>query len=83
MRSIWTPASWWLRRSTQRTRATRRRSAHAGRGQKNLAAAGLALTSEYPSDLVADKGYHSPDGLKDLDGGPWKMRIAEPKPANG
>ena len=51
--------------------------------QKNLTAVGLAPTSEDPSDLVADKGYHSRDGLKGLDGGPWKTRIAEPKPANG
>jgi len=32
---------------------------------------------------VADEEYHSRDGLKGLDGGPWKTRIAEPKPANG
>ena len=51
--------------------------------QKNLSAVGLAPTSEYPCDLVADKGYHSRDGLKGLDGGPWKTRIAEPKPAKG
>ena len=51
--------------------------------QKNLAVVGLAPTSADPSDLVADKGYHSRDGLKRLDGGPWKTRIAEPKPANG
>ncbi len=50
---------------------------------KNLFAVGLAPTPEDPCDLVADKGYHSRDGLKGLDGGPWKTRIAEPKPANG
>jgi transposase len=50
---------------------------------KNLSAAGLAPTPENPSDLVTDKGYHSRDGLKELDGGVWKTRIAEPKPANG
>jgi hypothetical protein len=44
---------------------------------------GLAPTPENPGDLVTDKGYHSRDGLKELDGGPWKTRIAEPKPANG
>ena len=32
-----------------------------------------------PVDLVADKGYFSRDVLKDLDGGPWRSRIAEPK----
>jgi len=50
---------------------------------KNLSAAGLAPTPENPSDLVTDKGYHSREGLKELDGGVWKTRIAEPKPANG
>ena len=40
--------------------------------QKNLAAVGLAPTSEDPSDLVADKGHHSRDGLKELDGGPGR-----------
>ena len=32
-----------------------------------------------PAELVADKGYHSRETLKSLDGGPWKTRIAEPK----
>ena len=32
-----------------------------------------------PVDLVADKGYFSRDVLKELDGGPWRSRIAEPK----
>ena len=31
------------------------------------------------AELVADKGYHSRDGLKDLEDGPWKSRIAEKK----
>ena len=30
-------------------------------------------------ELVTDKGYHSRAVLKDLDGGVWKTRIAEPK----
>ena len=30
-------------------------------------------------ELIADKGYHSRDGLKDLEDGPWKSRIAEKK----
>jgi transposase len=29
---------------------------------------------------VADKGYHARAVLKDLDGGVWKTRIAEPRP---
>jgi transposase len=29
---------------------------------------------------VADKGYHSRETLKNLDGEPWRSRIAEPKP---
>ena len=50
---------------------------------RNLAEIGLAPTSEAPCELIADKGYHSRDGLKDLDGGVWKTRIAEPKPSKG
>ena len=38
-----------------------------------------APTTENPSELVADKGYHSRAVLKDLDGGAWKTRIAEPR----
>ena len=49
----------------------------------NLAGIGLAPTSEDRCDLVTDKGYHSRDGLKRLDGGAWKSRIAEPAPAHG
>ncbi|SMP62731.1 transposase, IS5 family [Desulfonatronum zhilinae] len=33
-----------------------------------------------PAELCADKGYHSREVLKELEGGPWKTRIAEPKP---
>jgi transposase len=47
---------------------------------RGLDAAGLALCAEAPRELVADKGYHSRAVLKDLDGGPWQTRIAEPKP---
>ena len=51
--------------------------------EKNLSAVGLAPTPEDPCDLVADKGYHSCDVLKDLDDGPWKTRISEPRPSTG
>ena len=51
--------------------------------EKNLSAVGLAPTPGEPSDLVADKGYHSRDVLKGLDDGPWKTRIAEPRPSKG
>ena len=34
-----------------------------------------------PAELIADKGYHSRDGLKALDGGSWKSRICEPRRA--
>src|SRR4051795_412600 len=46
-----------------------------------LAAVGAAPTPEDPAELVADKGYHSRDGLKDLEDGAWKSRIAEKKAA--
>jgi transposase len=51
--------------------------------EKNLAAVGSVPTPEDPCDLVADKGYHSRDVLKDLDDSPWKTRIAEPRPSKG
>ena len=50
---------------------------------RNLAEVGLAPTQAEPCVLVGDKGYHSREGLKDLDGGVWKTRISEPEPANG
>jgi hypothetical protein len=34
--------------------------------EANLAAVGTGPTAEEPAELVADKGYHSRDGLKDL-----------------
>ena len=36
---------------------------------------------EDPAELVADKGYHSRAGLKQLEDGAWKTRIAEKKQA--
>jgi transposase len=48
--------------------------------QNNLAQINAAPTPDEPSELVADKGYHSRAVLKELDGGAWKTRIAEPKP---
>src|SRR5512143_946448 len=45
----------------------------------NLAEADRAPTTTATAELVADKGYHSRTVLKDLDGGVWKTRIAEPQ----
>jgi transposase len=47
--------------------------------EANLVAVGAGPTVEDPAELVADKGYHSRDGLKDLEDGAWKSRIAEKK----
>ena len=47
--------------------------------EANLAAVDAAPTPEDPAELVADKGYHSRDGLKELEDGAWKSRIAEKK----
>ena len=47
--------------------------------EKNLAQVSAAPTIDQPSELVADKGYHSRALLKTLDHGVWKTRIAEPK----
>ena len=51
--------------------------------EKNLSAVGLAPTPQDPCDLIADKGYHSREVLRGLDDGPWKTRIAEPRPSKG
>jgi hypothetical protein len=45
----------------------------------NLAKVGRAPTAAATAELVADKGYHSRAVLKDLEGGVWKTRIAEPQ----
>jgi transposase len=47
--------------------------------EANLMAVDAGPTAEDPAELVADKGYHSRDGLKDLEDGAWKSRIAEKK----
>jgi transposase/osmotically-inducible protein OsmY len=47
--------------------------------RRNLASLGAAPSSEAPAECVADKGYHSRAVLKDLDGSPWRSRIAEPQ----
>src|SRR3546814_5909970 len=50
---------------------------------RNLADLGLAPTSGDPCDLVTDRGYHSRELLKVLDGAIWQTRIAEPAQPNG
>lgn len=47
--------------------------------EANLAEVGLAPTKDDPAELIADKGYHSRQVVKDLDGGAWTTRIAEPE----
>ena len=47
-------------------------------GEKNLAQISAAPITQAPSELVADKSYHSRAVLKTLDG-VWKTRIAGPK----
>jgi transposase len=44
----------------------------------NLETVELAPAPAVPTEVVADKGYHSRAVLKRLDGGPWTTRIAEP-----
>ena len=45
----------------------------------NLTTVDAAPTREAPAELVADKGYHSRDGLKELEDSAWKSRVAEKK----
>src|SRR5829696_7726333 len=47
--------------------------------RRNLTSVGAPPSPEDPAECVADKGYHSRAVLTDLDGGPWKTRIAEPQ----
>ncbi len=47
--------------------------------RRNLTRVGAPPSSDDPAECVADKGYHARARLKDLDGGPWKTRIAEPQ----
>src|SRR3954453_9752416 len=47
--------------------------------RRNLTSVGAPPSSDDPAACVADKGYHSRAVLTDLDGGPWKTRIAEPQ----
>src|SRR3954463_6946832 len=49
--------------------------------ESNLAAVDAGPTAEAPAELVADKGYHSREGLKDLEDGAWRSRIAEKRVA--
>ena len=44
---------------------------------------GLRAERGGPCVVVADKGYHSREQLKALEGGVWKTRIAEPEPSKG
>ena len=47
--------------------------------EANLAEVNLAPTKDDPAELITDKGYHSRQVVKDLDGGVWTTRIAEPE----
>jgi transposase len=47
--------------------------------ETNLASVGREPSRTKTAELVADKGYHSRGVPKDLDGGAWKTRIAEPQ----
>src|SRR3954453_22812340 len=38
---------------------------------------GRAPTPETPAEMIADKGYHSREDLKALEGSAWKSRISE------
>ena len=51
--------------------------------ERNLGEIGLAPSEKEPCVAATDKGYHSRQQLKALEGGVWKTRIAEPEPAKG
>ena len=80
MRSIWIPAAIVaaeIHPADQGDTTTLPETLQAA--EANLAAVDAAPTPEDPAELVADKGYHSRDGLKELEDGAWKSRIAEKK----
>src|SRR5262249_61092748 len=60
-------------------RATRRRSRTRGRRRRTTWHRSTPHRHQPSRALVTDKGYYSRAVLKDLDGGAWKTRIAEPK----
>ncbi len=47
--------------------------------EKQLNGIGKKPTKSFKCEVVADKGYHSRDTLKNLEDSNWKSRIAEPK----
>ncbi len=49
--------------------------------EANLATVDAAPHPSDPAELVADKGYHARDRLKELEDSAWKSRIAEKKVA--
>ena len=57
--------------------------ADAGRGRAQPRRGWAGASEEEPCVVVADKGYHSREQLKALEGGVWKTRIAEPEPSKG
>ena len=79
MRLIWIAAPSSRLRSTPAIRAIPRPPATLEAAATKLAAVDAAPAVEDPVELIADKGYHSRDSLKDLDDGPWTSRIAEKK----
>src|SRR3954466_1647554 len=48
-----------------------------GQAEDMLYLVGLAPTPEDPAEMIADKGYHSREGLKALEDSAWKSRISE------
>src|SRR4051794_19869599 len=48
--------------------------------QAMLNLVGLAPTPEDPAERIADKGYHSREGLKALEDSAWKSRVSEKEP---
>ena len=50
--------------------------------EANLRLSGAGPTADDPARLIADKGYQSRDGLKEMEDGDWKSRVAENKVAD-
>src|SRR4051812_5644652 len=80
MPSISIPASSSQRRSIPPITGHHDNRGHGGAARRTTWRRSMPHRPGAPSELVADKGYHSRAAvLKDLNGGAWKTRIAEPK----
>ena len=80
MRWTWTPARWWRPRCTRPTRATPPLCRKRWRVRLHTWPTPMRhRRRKIRPNWWPTKGYHSRAGLKELEDGPWKSRVAEPR----